>query len=303
MKKNLWLLSFIMAIMFMMAGANFASAYTLVATDIAGSTKVDIETGLGGTDPGMTNWFVGENSTTNQLFEQWFWFRLSTEQEYNPQDQTGVMSTKLGVGADSIVETTIIDTALPVPNADNEIGNNLKIVYTYGDLQIKTSFLIDGGNNPPYGHINEVIQFRNTGTESISLRFYEYNDFDLVGTLGGDSVYVEGPSSIVQFEGNAAISEVSALDPTAYQAGLIAPIWAAVINGTTLNNTPAPGIGNAVSGGDVAFAFMWDFTFGPGGGITISKDKRVVTPVPTALLLFGSGLFSLIGVGIRRRKS
>ncbi len=80
----------------------------------------------------------------------------------------------------------------------------------------------------------------------------------------------------------------------------------AILAGDTLdNNAPGGALGeaNAVTGPDISYAFMWNIQLSSGGSLLISKDKNVVTPVPTTLLLFGSGLFSLIGVWIRRRKS
>ena len=318
MKKKLWILSFIMAMIFMMAGVNFASAYTITSSDLDGASSVDIITGESydpsdptSVAPGMTNWTVGGGSSS-QLKLQWFWFTI---------DGT---TTRLGVGADNIEKYPgyVSNNPLEQINIDE-----LEIDYTYlaqtptaQKLEVETIFGIKGGFTPPSGHINEVITFKNYDTEySLELGLYEYNDFDLAGTPAYDTGVAYSITQINQNEGNSNISEVSALSPDSYEIGLQNAILGKVEAGGVLNPN---GIGNVFDPGpndvdDVAWAFFWDLTVPKAtietlpdgsqvvspGTITISKDKNIVTPVPTTLLLFGSGLFSLIGVGIRRRKS
>ena len=53
---------------------------------------------------------------------------------------------------------------------------------------------------------------------------------------------------------------------------------------TTLNDNGGP-----VSG-DVNWAFQWDFTLDPNHSFIISKDKTLVVPEPTALVLLGMSI-------------
>jgi hypothetical protein len=292
MKKKLLILSFIMAIVFMMAGANMASAYTLTSSLMPNATSVDINPGDGGTTPGgMNNWIIGE-SGTSQLNLQWFWFKI------------GNTTTRLGDSIEIDENTTITPT---ITNNFSALDpDHIDIVYDYSGLEIYASYGITGGYNPPTGHINEVITFvNNTGATISNMRIYEYNDFDLTGTPENDTATVVSNTQIIQREGNAAIAEVTrstqGAASIAYEIGEFPVLLNSIIAGNALSNNPA--IGTEVALNDVSWAFSWDFSLANGGYFGLSKDKIVVTPVPTTLLLFGSGLMSLIGVGIRRRKS
>ncbi len=305
MKKKLWILSFIMAIMFMMAGANLASASTVTLTSnlLPNASSVDITSGKDGGTPGMSNWQIGGTSSS-QLKLQWFWFKI------------GGTTTRLGEDY-GIIEPIIVEdtTSKEIPGSNQD---KITITYTYvlpgGNLDILTTYSILGGYVPPSGHIDETITFLNYDQEnSVSLRLYEYNDFDVAGTTYGDTGYALSSTQINQIDGGGNISEVSALSPDSYEIGLQADIYNAVITGANLSPN---GVGNEFVGADnlgqdgvddVAWAFSWELNIPKAtsfpGILSISKDKNIVTPVPTTLLLFGSGLFSLIGVGIRRRKS
>ncbi len=307
MKKKLWILSFIMAIMFMMAGANLASAYTITSQITSDASSVDIEPGDGSinTVPGMTNWTILGGSS--QLKLQWFWFKIADG-----------YSTRLGqpiqIGWEDAEETVPDYGPNPIVTVDSSVPTALKIIYEYnlGDpepLTFWTDYTIYGGDNPPTGHIHEAVSILNETTDQLSLRLYEYNDFDLLGTPGMDDAVAVSSTQILQYEGTAAIAEVTrsvVLATGHYEIGEQVAILAAVIAGAALNDTPTPYgvVFPGTSSTDTAWAFSWDFGLAANNGsFTISKDKIVVTPVPTTLLLFGSGLFSLIGVGIRRRKS
>ncbi len=307
MKKKLWLLSFIMAIMFMMAGANLASAsiVTLTSQITSDASSVDIEPGDGtiGTVPGMTNWTILGGAS--QLELQWFWFKIGDG-----------YSTRLG----QPIQTSVDGGGAPVyaPNPTvTELDSSTSMLltkyeYDLGDpdpLTFWTTYSIYGGDNPPMGHISEVINVLNQTEGIINLRLYEYNDFNLLGTPGWDDAVAVSDTQISQYEGTAAIAEVTRSVVPAighYEIGEQVDILAAVIAGDTLGDIPTP-YGTVYEGNadnDTAWAFSWDFSLAAyDGSFTLSKDKIVVTPIPTTLLLFGSGLFSLIGVGIRRRKS
>ena len=313
MKKKLWILSFIMAMVFMMAGANLASAFTITATEWPGSSSAVINPGNKDNTGGMTSWIIGDSSSTSQLNLQWFWFQI------------GDYTTRLGdlqqTGVDGGGNATYTD--LNISGAVDSDGDQLDITYLYGPadgqgvvnpataLKIKTTYLINGGINPPYGHIHEDVQFINRTSDPLGVRLYEYNDFNLAGTPENDTIVADNDNKITQYEGNMSIAEVSLGDPNATTSYEIGERWVgdgsgvleAVIAGDDL--TPlGSGFPQQITPTDAAWAFSWDFSLSAStGSWSVSKDKDTYTPIPTTLLLFGSGLFSLIGVGIRRRKS
>ena len=70
-------------------------------------------------------------------------------------------------------------------------------------------------------------------------------------------------------------------------------VWDVVTNGSTIDYIATDMDGDGVRG--------FNFVNGPFQGLNYSLDVTVVTPIPAAVWLFGSGLLGLIGVARRKK--
>ncbi len=282
MKKKLWILSFIMAIMFMMAGLNLASASVITLTDLNSTVKIDSTAGAG-----MYGWTV--NNGDVGLIKQWFWVKVNggTVQALEDFDSN------------------------PVESGGGNNTDNVEFAYRTGNAEMSAKYILTG-NLPgsPTAEITEIITITNWDeAATLSFTLYEYNNFNLASTPLDDLAKLTG-NTVYQWEG-MNISEVGAGSPVGFVIGDADDVLDAISGSNVLGSiagvfpTVASQQGDyfGLTGVDLAWSFQWDFVLSPETSVSFSKDKNIVTPVPTTLLLFGSGLFSLIGVGIRRRKS
>lgn len=227
---------------------------------------------------GMNSWQV---DGVNQMFQQWFWFRYAGD------------ASERGINTLALTGSAVSDTN---PFVDNR-PDRLRLQYTDAGtgLQIAPSWTLRGGTaGSGNAGVNEEIRITNNGQTRIQLSFFQYSDFDINGTAGGDSVVITGGNTAEQFDGVYGSAEtVVTPAPFAYQAGN----WPSIINSltdgavTNLNNNAGPVLG------DCSWAFQWEFDIAPGDSVLISKVKNI-TPAPGALALLGLG--GLIA-GRRRR--
>ena len=227
---------------------------------------------------GMNYWSVDGQ---NQLNQQWFWFRV-------------------GSGLQAPINT--IGTASSVTVG----GNGVASTYSNGQLTLQISYLLTGGT-PGSGQadILESITVVNNTANPMDFHFYQYSDFNLLGT-GNDSILISGNPTdgfdyAYQSKGLTQIAE-AINSPVANHAetGLV-PATLNRLNGTSdlvLNDTTSSGPG------DVAWALQWDVTIGAGASFDIFKDKKLsIVPIPEPSVL----AFIALGLGAwclpRRRQS
>jgi hypothetical protein len=292
MKKKLWILSFMMAIVFLMAGANLASA-SIILTDDNSTVELVADSSEGTT--GMVKWQV--NSSGDSLVRQWFFISIN--------------------GGDVIAIDELSDATI-----SNQTANSVEISYNDGGLDVATSYRVNGGpvNISPQSNVSEVIELQNYTSSAMEIRIYEYNDFNILGTKEGDVAERDGSGAILQSEGGVSYAEVIAHSPSGSkigEAGTVdengipsaGSILDLILAGTDFpEGTASDPYDDTLSGNeDMAWVFQWDIVLTAenteNSYFVMSKDKKLVTPVPATLLLFGSGLFSLLGVGIRRKKT
>lgn len=251
----------------------YGNPYSL--TDNGSTAWVDVSSSAG-----MYHWDLGYGG--NQLNQQWFWYRI-------------------GGGVAQPINT--IGSAV-VGYYNN--ANILEVSYTStsGPLfTLTVSYTLNGGLGT--ADILETISVQNNSGSKISdFNLFQYSDFNLLGTPGGDSVNINyngvGYDLVVQNEGSSAIGEtINQPNANFAEAGYV---------NTTLNNlTTIAGYNlnnNLTAGpGDVAWAFQWVADIENNQSLDIFKDKGIslsVIPEPSVLALVALGLG--VAGSLRRRK-
>lgn len=231
-----------------------------------------------GSSGGMFNWVV---DGVDQLNQQWFWFRVGN------------------LGPEAAINT-ISAPVIATPDA-----RTLYTTYNNGAFSVQVDYTLTGGLlGSGVSDIAETIRINNHTGNPLDFHFFQYCDFDLAGTAGGDATLLKfGPNAFYvaqQTEGNIALEEqVNTPAATHGQAGFF-PVVLNLLNDpnpTLLNDNPAAGVG------DTAYALQWDFILNPGDTFLISKDKRIdlqAIPEPSILALVSLGLAA---VASRKRHS
>jgi len=186
----------------------------------------------------------------------------------------------------------------------------LDATYTAANFSLELIYTLNGGS--PGGSdwksdITENISINNRTGSPLSFHFYQYSDFALAGTFGGESasIFQNGGffSKATVTKSGSQLSET--IDqPLANEAE--ADLGTATLNRLnqgspyTLNNTLTSGPDLAL---DSTWALEWDFTIDPNGSVDVIKDKKLsVAPIPEpgvlSLTLLGCAAFIL-----RRKRS
>jgi len=221
---------------------------------------------------GMYNWSVGGQ---NQLQKQWFYGRVGN----------GLAQPINAIGPSSLIYND---------------ANTLILNYANAQYSLTVSYILTGGGvGSGSADILETVTVNNLSGAPLDFHFFQYSDFNLLGTAGGDTVEFLSTSSVVQTEGLFGIQEGIILPPSSYrEAATAGP------GGTENKLLTIPGYNlNNVSGpltGDVTWAFQWDSVIGIGQSLEIYKDKTLIVPVvpePSVLALVAIGA----GLLLRRR--
>jgi len=263
----------------------FAASLTITnAADIvtltSGNSSATVDLG---SQAGMSQWLINGQ---NQLNQQWFWYRIDG-------DPTGQHS---------------IDTIGGLTHFEN--ANQVDATYTAPNFRLDIVYTLNGGS--PGGSdwtsdITENISIENLTASPLSFHFFQYSDFALGGTFGGEtaSIFQNGGfySKATVTKSGSQLSET--IDqPLADRAE--ADIGNATLN--RLNSGSVYDLNNSLGSGpddnlDATWALQWDFTIDPNGSVDVIKDKKLsVAPVPepAALSLLGLGAVAFI---LRRKRS
>jgi hypothetical protein len=244
-------------------------------TLIDGNSELSIDPA---SSAGVNSWLV---EGQQQLFTQWFWYRVG---------DVGTGTREYSI--DTLSAPTVTSSA-----------TSATIAYSGSLFDISVTYLLGGGTvGSGQSVLNEDILIVNKSGAALDLQFFQYSDFDLAGTAGGDSVLLDPSTSpfelAYQWDGNIGLTEgIVTINPFAGRGDVgFAPSIVSQLNDggiTDLSNTAGP-----IGPGDVEFAFQWDLAIGAGDSVTISKIKDLnvyVIPEPTtaALSLLGLGFFAV----------
>ncbi len=241
---------------------------------------------------GVNNWTV---AGVNQLFQQWFWYRLGSGPE--AQIQT--------LDANPFVSTGVIDTKTSFAS----------ITYTSpGLMAVSVVYTLGGSLNPnsPASDLGELITIENLSGGDLDLHFFQYSDFDLNGSVGSQSLSFSGsPVNTVDQQsvpnGTEFSETVLTSKPNHYQGDYYPVILSSLEDGssTLLDDT-----NHVTTPGDATWAFEWDVVIPVDTEFKISKDKTLNSPnffgapEPSSLAVWGLlGLSMSAGAWLRRRRS
>lgn len=212
------------------------------------------------------NWFV---DGVDHLTQQAFWYRVGNVPEQS------LHTLPIGVQGTS-------DT-----NFDGN-PDTLFVRYLGAGFRTDVAYRLDGGTPGSFASdITEQITVTNTGTAPLDFHFFQYTDFDLGGTAGGDRARFTNANAVQVFDALLNFSETVITPVPDHREINFFPLTINKLNDalpTTLNDLPPVGV--VVGPGDVTWAYQWDFVINPGQSFQISKDKQLTgVPEPATLSL------------------
>lgn len=268
-------LSLCLTIACLLLSPNFGTAQTVTLNNNGSQASVDLSNG-----GGMDNWSVTlNNQYENQLNQQWFWYSI-------------------GNGPAQAINT--IGGLLYSVNAANNI---LTASYQNGEIGVSIQYQLNGsGYNSGGADMSESITVVNMGSTNYNLKFYQYSNFNLLGS-GNNSISIDGGpgaytgiSQTTAGNGNGILEVIDSPLANFAEAGNagMGGVLGDVASGNDLNGNLSAGPGN------VAWAFEWSQAVDPGldNAVNIFKDKNLsIQPVPEpstiALVALGVGAFAV----------
>jgi len=261
----------------LLAGAlsiNGALATTTVFNLVDGNSTADINVG---STAGMFNWTVDGQ---DQLVQQWFAYRVGSTGDEIPINY------------------------LPLISAVQTGGNQLSSLYGTTAFTIRLDYVLNGQGSG-MASINESITINNLGQSPLDMHFFQYSDFDILGSGGNDvgalgksgglfNYATQGDGSLLSpFFTETVLTPGANHGEIAFSPSILLRLGNGVPD--TLSDFAGP-----LGPGDITWAFQWDLTIAPGSSELISKVKYLTVPEPSSFALVSLGLLALLA---RRRRA
>jgi hypothetical protein len=238
-----------------------ASAGLFTLTDSNSSATFDTA------NPANNNAWVVDG--VNHLYQQAFWFRVGATPEQSLH--------MLPIAVEGVTDT----------NFDSN-PDTLFVRYAGAGFTAEVRYTLAGGSAGSLASdLAEQISIHNVSTTPLDFHFFQYVDFDLLGSSGGDTAEFINGNTVKQWEGISSLSETVITPLPSHREIDVYDVTLQKLNdalATTLTDLPALGV--ALGPNDMTWAFQWDVVIEGGKTFQISKDKNLTgVPEPASLAL------------------
>lgn len=224
---------------------------------------------------GHRDWLV---DGIDHLVNEWFWVRV------------GSAGRELSLDQLDLVGVSTFDTNAFSDNRHDTISMLFRDSLQAPTFEVELSFKLRGSAaNSLESDLVEILRVNNLTRSPLDLHVFQYVDFDLDGTPGGDSVVFEDVNSVRQTGEFSSLNETVVTPASNHREANLWPATLASLNDalpTTLNDNVGP------VNGDVTWAFQWDRTVAANGSFILSKTKSITVPEPTSMALLALGLLA-----------
>ena len=200
-----------------------------------------------------------------QLFDLDFYYRIGAA---GPESQLKTIAPLAGV---------FTSDTNPFTDPNMDVVSMLYSAPGYVDVEIKIS-LLGGSAGSEWSDVAQQIKITNTGLSPLDFHLFEYADFDLGGSPGGDTGYLFTPADEVYItDGFTQFTMDSIVTPdAAYGDITVFPTLLNLMNdgsSTVLSDNTGPVTG------DVEYGLQWDVVIQPESTFILSKDM-LISPIP-----------------------
>lgn len=168
-------------------------------------------------------------------------------------------------------------------------GNDITVVGSTSEFDFTLVYGLDGS-----GRMVPTLDITNTSGAQLDLTLFNYQDWDVNGTAGGDTITWNG-SLLTVSQGTTDIGITPFSSPDAVEASGWPILRNSLRDGSP--TTLTDGAGLPFGPGDGTFAFQFDLSLAAGGSTTIIYT----VPEPSTGLLGGLGLAGLAWSSRRRK--
>ena len=227
--------------------------------------------------------------------QQWFWYRA------------GTMTSQMSINTIGTVSAVQSD------------ARDLSLTYTGSQYTAKVVYSLTGGSaGSGQSGLNETITFVNTSSSSsLSLAFFDYNNFELGGVPSGQSLQFNTTAipppphynSFTQMAGSLSLTEQvtggigggspANVNPSHIEAAPYNQTLTELNSGSAVTLDDNPSVSGNVTG-----TFEWDVNLAPGTSLTISSLINITSvPEPSSMVLLALGLVAATALGRRCKRN